>query len=85
MKMKMVPISARYGLGSTCIVPRIWSSITPTKSSNTVCAFDGIRDSRRVTETAKATRRAMMTQLMTTGSLIATGPTWNSALVSSGE
>src|SRR5215813_3142238 len=75
MKMKIVPIRARYGPGSTCIVLRIWSSIAPTKSSNTVCFFDGTADNRHVTAIAKPTRAAMMTQVMITASVTATGPT----------
>jgi hypothetical protein len=48
-------------------------------------AFDGMRDSRRVTAMANRVRNAMLTQLTTTGPMMATGPTWKSAAVCNGE
>ena len=59
--------------------------MAPTKSSNMVWAFDGMRDSRRVTAMANRVRNAMITQVTTTGPVMATGPTWKSAAVCNGE
>ena len=74
MNRKIVPISARNGAGSACMVSRIWLSMVETTSSSVVWVRDGRRVSRRVASIEPPASSAIIAQATTTGSVIATGP-----------
>src|ERR1700722_4907239 len=85
MKTNNVPIKARYGPGSTCIVSRIWLSTVSTMSSKAAWVVDGTSDSRPLTRNPPATSTTMIAQVTTTASVIGAGPRWKSGALVRGE
>ena len=82
---KIEPMRARNGAGSRRIVSWIWLSMVETTSSSVAWVLDGMRVSRRVASIEPPASSAITAQATTTGSVIETGPTWNSDSTFSGD